>query len=115
MGWRDSIALLQGSVLRTFSERFQYTAAGFSPVAVSGIFRDPHTYVDLRTVTQVSTTLPTVDVARVDLPREPLKGDTVTALDDRPASYVSGTVWRVVDAQHDGEGLWKLFLQQVSP
>jgi hypothetical protein len=115
MGWRESLALLQGSCQRTFSERFQYTAAGFSPVAVSGIFRDPHTYVDLRTTVQVSSTLPTVDVLRIDLPRDPLKGDVVTAVDDRGPSYVAGTMWRVVDAQHDGEGIWKLFLQQVSP
>lgn len=111
MGWREQIALLQGTAKRTFSERFQYTAAGLAPVAVSGIFRDPHTYVDPRTTVAVSTTLPTVDFLRADLPRDPLRGDVVTALEPR----LSGRSWRVTDAQHDGEGVWKLFLQQVTP
>lgn len=116
MGWRELVALTQGTAVRTFSdgaeqERFTYTAAGFSPVAVSGVFRDPHVYVDTRTTVQVSTDQPTLDVRLVDLPRAPRRDDVVTAL----ASRFAGRSWRVVDAQGDGEGMFKLFLVQVSP
>lgn len=116
MGWRELIALVQGTAVRTFAngddqELFTYTAAGFAPVSVLGIFRDPHTYVDTRSTVQISTEQPTLDLARADLPAVPKQDDTIAAAVPR----LAGKTWRVIDAQSDGEGMYKLFLVQTSP
>lgn len=116
MGWREQVALLQRSAVRTFAsgadpERFTYTAAGFAPVAVSGVFREAHAYVDPRTTVAVSTDQPTLDVIAADLPRAPRIDDQVAV---RVARF-GGRTWRVIDAQADGEGMFKLFLVQTSP
>ena len=115
MGWREQVALVQGTAVRTFaadgdaSETFIYTATGFPPVTVLGVFRDAHTYVDARTTVQVSTVQPTLDLMRADLPREPRTNDTVESVVPR----FQGRIWRVSDSQHDGEGIYKLFLIQT--
>lgn len=116
MGWREQVALVQDACVRTFAdggdqEQFEYTAAGFAPVTVFGIYRDAHTFVDPRTTVQVSTVQPTLDVRRIDLPRDPKSNDQVEALMPR----LAGRIWRVVDAQSDGEGMFKLFLVQKTP
>lgn len=116
MGWREQVALLQRAAVRTFAsgadpERFTYTATGLAPVTVFGIFREAHTYVDPRTTVAVSTDQPTLDVIAADLPRAPRIDDTVAAL----AARFGGRTWRIVDAQGDGEGMFKLFLVQTSP
>lgn len=116
MGWREQVALLQGTCVRTFSEAedpelFTYTPTGLAPVQVRGVFRDAHTYVDSRTTVLLSTEKPTLDVREADLPRAPRQDDTVAAL----AARFNGATWRVVDVQSDGEGMWKLMLVQTSP
>lgn len=116
MGWREQVALLQETVVRVFSdaqdpELFNYTPSGLATVQLLGVYRDKHTYVDTRTTVQVSSEQPTLDVRAAALPRAPLRDDVVAAV----ATRFAGRTWRVVDAQGDGEGLWKLFLVQTSP
>lgn len=116
MGWRELVALTQESVVRTFSdgqepERFTYTAAGGqTPVVVSGVFRDPHAFMDMRSEVDLSTTQPTLDVRNAELPVKPRAGDVVEAL----ASRFSGRRWRVTDVVGDGEGMSKLFLVVIT-
>jgi hypothetical protein len=110
MGWQEMKANLQGTAKRTYKETVLYTPQGLAAISVIGIFREPFVGVDLSAEMEITSEQPTLDVQLADLPQAPsaLPG----GLGDRLVLVRTSIRYRVVNAQNDGEGMTKLFLQE---
>jgi len=107
VGWREKVANVQGSGVRTFPEPYAYTPVGGAQVTgLSGIFREAAVEEELGMERAVVSQRYTLDVRLADIPT-PQRGDLVE-LTDRARTF------QVDDSEEDGEGMSKLHLVETS-
>lgn len=89
--------LALGAGLTQFAEPVTYQpAAGGAPFEVVGVWRAPHTALEIGAETEISTVSPALGIRFADFPSPPKKGDTFVR---------GGVTWKVIDIEDDGPGL----------
>jgi hypothetical protein len=87
-----------------FGTAATWTPAGGDPVAVSGIWSDPHRVGAPGDGPGVSTTAPSLTLFATDLPAGAAEGDEVSA---------KSATWTALDLEPDGSGLVRVTLQRA--
>lgn len=108
MGWREMIANVQGTSVRTFPEPVLYTPMGLSEISITGIFREAFVSVDVENAVEIGSLQPTLDVVLDDLPALP--SALPLGQGDRVVIVRTSLRYRIVEVNEDGEGMAKLYL-----
>lgn len=107
MGWDESADLLLGNCMEAFGgeELVTYTPVTGTPRQIKAIFDESYRELDPQTGATFTSQHPVLGVKLNDLPAaSPRNGDQVT---------VKGTVYKVIEPQHDGQGGAILRLHKV--
>jgi hypothetical protein len=103
----DWDTLVLGPAMAQFGEAVTYAFAGAAPVAISGVYDEQYTAVDVVDGQGVTSSMPVLGVQLSQLPALPQQGDQLTIV--RTAQRFS-----VREVRPDGHGWAKLLLNQAA-
>lgn len=112
MDWSGAVSAAQDAFRDTFGEPVEYRVGGTAPgLSVSGIFNEVSTAIDMNTGAEVTIPQPNVGLKLSDLQGD---SDTPFIHGERDRLVIRGVLYRISNAQADGEGMVKMNLHRAS-